>query len=432
MIKGFSKLSKSEKIAYLVQQNILDQDDIKNISDTNYPNTDFQTALEGFSENVFGNFHFPFSIAPNFLINGTEYVVPMVTEESSVVAAASAAASFWYQYGGFTCKLSGTRKEGQLFFEWNGTPDMLNNHLSEIELAVREALKSITLNMEARGGGLTSLKLHQHSGVALNCYELKAGFETADSMGANFINTCLEEMGKVLKEYASKHFSKPLNTVEIIMAILSNHTPGCVVSCSLKAPFEAFNRFDPDENGERFALRFKKAVDIAYNDTYRAVTHNKGIFNGISSVLLATGNDFRAVEAAGHAYAVKKGMYRSLSKARIEDRQLIVSLDVPLAVGTVGGLTKLHPMANTALKILGRPNAATLMQVIASVGMASHFSAIKALITSGIQKGHMKMHLNNILIQLGANTDQKERAQEYFKDRTVSVSAVREFLNNKL
>ena len=179
-----------------------------------------------------------------------------------------------------------------------------------------------------------------------------------------------------------------------------------------------------------FAEKFSAAVKIAEIDTSRAVTHNKGIMNGIDAVVLATGNDFRAIEACAHAYAARDGQYRSLSKVTLSEDTFKFSLTVPLAVGTVGGLTSLHPLAKTSLAILEKPSAKELMQVMASVGLAQNFGAIKSLVTTGIQKGHMKLHLLNVFNQLGASHEEIEKGKEYFSDKVVSFTAVRNFLES--
>ena len=170
---------------------------------------------------------------------------------------------------------------------------------------------------------------------------------------------------------------------------------------------------------------------MAECDPYRATTHNKGIMNVIDAVILATGNDFRAVEAGAHAYAARNGQYSSLTHCSVEDGQFHFFIELPLAIGTVGGLTKLHPLAKKSLEILGQPSAEELMQIVATVGLAQNFGAVKALTTSGIQAGHMKMHLTNILNSLKATTQQTEAAVEYFQDKVVSHSAVRAYLHEQ-
>ncbi|OWY20778.1 hydroxymethylglutaryl-CoA reductase, partial [Sphingobacteriales bacterium UPWRP_1] len=179
-----------------------------------------------------------------------------------------------------------------------------------------------------------------------------------------------------------------------------------------------------------FAEKFVRAVNIARNDTYRAATHNKGIYNGIDAVVIATGNDFRAIEACGHAYAARNGKYISLSEAGIRDGKLWFQLEVPLAVGTIGGLTKIHPLAKLSLELLGNPTAEELMQIIASVGLAQNFAAVRSLVTTGIQKGHMKMHFNNILSHFNASEQERQQAEIYFADKTVSFASVRTFIES--
>ncbi len=245
-------------------------------------------------------------------------------------------------------------------------------------------------------------------------------------MGANFINSVLETMAEALSSIMKGEDAAP----RIIMSILSNYTPECRVNCFVEGDTAVFNETDPNMTGDEFARKFKKAVDIAIHDPYRAVTHNKGIFNGMDAVVLATGNDYRAVEACGHAYASKDGRYSCLSRVEVSERSFRLSLDVPLAVGTVGGLTGTHPMAGVALEILGHPSAEQLMQVIGAAGLATNFSAVRSLITSGIQKGHMKMHLSNILRQLKASPGEIEKATLHFMDRTISHAEVSHFLNS--
>ena len=180
---------------------------------------------------------------------------------------------------------------------------------------------------------------------------------------------------------------------------------------------------------EEFAEKFSQAVRIAEIDAYRATTHNKGIMNGIDAVIIATGNDFRAVEACAHAYAAHTGEYKSLTHAEVKNGIFTFSITIPLALGTVGGLTGLHPLAKKSMEIMGKPSAKELMSIVACVGLAQNFGAVRALTTSGIQAGHMKMHLNNILSQFQATESEIEKAMVYFSDKVVSFSSVREFVN---
>jgi hydroxymethylglutaryl-CoA reductase len=212
----------------------------------------------------------------------------------------------------------------------------------------------------------------------------------------------------------------------VVMCILSNYTPQCIVRASVECAIAEFHH----EEAAFYAEKFRKAVRIAQLDPYRAVTHNKGIMNGIDSVVLATANDFRAIEACAHAFAARDGQYRSLSDCKIENGRFKFWIDMPLAVGTVGGLTSLHPLAKLSMQILGNPSAAELMQIIAVVGLAQNFGAVRSLVTTGIQRGHMKMHLTNILNHLQATPEQATAAVAFFDHKMVSFTAVRTFLDN--
>jgi hydroxymethylglutaryl-CoA reductase len=209
------------------------------------------------------------------------------------------------------------------------------------------------------------------------------------------------------------------------MSILSNYVPECLVRAEVSCPIDDFFV----ENGAYYAQKFVQAVQIANIEPYRAVTHNKGIMNGIDAVILATGNDFRAVAAGAHAYASKSGQYKSLTKAKIENGVFHFWIEIPLSVGTVGGLTKLHPLARLSLEILQQPSAKELMQIVAVAGLAQNFAALKALTTTGIQQGHMKMHIMNILNQMEANVYEKKIIIDKFYGKTVSHSNVAKALH---
>ena len=213
------------------------------------------------------------------------------------------------------------------------------------------------------------------------------------------------------------------------MSILSNYTPDCIVEAHAECQINDLIDVDDNDSNE-FARKMKYAFDIAKIDINRAVTHNKGIMNGIDAVLIATGNDFRAVEAGIHAYASSNSKYVSLSECIISDDKFKLSIKIPLSIGTVGGITDLHPLVRLSLQILGSPSSRDLMCIIACVGLAQNFSAVRSLITSGIQKGHMKMHLINLLIKHNASKDQIKRAKKYFKDNEISNRSVSEFIKS--
>ncbi|WP_076639922.1 hydroxymethylglutaryl-CoA reductase, degradative [Lewinella sp. 4G2] len=428
-INGFSKFSKEQRRQWLAEQ-FLEDGAAGTLAKFDFSDEEVQRVFDGFSENTVANFPLPYGVAPNFVVNGRTYVVPMVTEESSVVAAASAAAKYWMTRGGFKTEIVATEKLGQLHFRWSGSPERRSALLSELCTRVSAQTKELTARMESRGGGVRGITWKHLPEVADDCYQLLVKFGTADSMGANFINTVLEAYGQELRRWAttSPSLRESERDLEVIMAILSNHTPNCIVrawvSCPIADMALPVNGVDPHD----FARRFRYAVEIARQDPYRAVTHNKGIMNGIDAVVIATGNDFRAVEAAAHAFAAQDGTYRSLSRCRIEHDHFHFELSLPLALGTVGGLTKLHPLAKLSLDCLGQPSAPELMSVIAAAGLAQNFAAVRSLVTTGIQKGHMKMHLQNILTEFAATPKEREATVAHFADRTVSYAGVRTFL----
>ncbi len=428
-VSGFSKKTKEEKINWLVSTFL--EDSPTSISTLKqYWNTDekLQKLHDGFIENTISNYYLPFAIAPNFLINNRIYTIPMVIEESSVVAAASNAAKFWLDKGGFTTKVISTIKNGQIHINFFGNDKYFQDFFSEIRPTLIESISDIERNMKKRGGGLLDISLINSTKALEGYYQLHCTFETQDAMGANFINTCLEEIAKTFESLSKSYsvFVKENKYPEVAISILSNYVPECLVRATVQCPVEALST--PEIKGKIFADKFTRAVAIAKVEPRRAVTHNKGIMNGIDAVILATGNDFRAVEAGVHAYASKNGSYSSLTYANVKDNVFTFGIEIPLALGTIGGLTSLHPLVKLAFDILQKPNAKKLMQIVAVAGLAQNFAAIRSLVTTGIQKGHMKMHLMNILNQLEATSSEIEKATSYFKDNTISHSSVVSFI----
>ena len=419
LVSGFSKLTKSEKIDWLTHT-YLNGDSKAKQTILQYWNSDdkLQSLHDDFIENTISNFYLPLGVAPNFSINEKIYAIPMVIEESSVVAAASKAAKFWEARGGFKTEVISTEKIGQVHFTYNGEFSELHGFFKRIKSQIIEDSKPITKNMDQRGGGIKDIVLVNKTKDLKNYYQLHATFETLDAMGANFINTCLEQFANTLKSNA--HQLK--NDLNIVMSILSNYVPNCLVKASVSCKVSELTDQETDAN--EFAEKFVQAVNIAKIEPYRAVTHNKGIMNGIDAVVLATGNDFRAVEAGVHAYASKDGKYSSLTHAKIEADTFTFWIELPLALGTVGGLTKLHPLVKLALNILDNPSAKDLMQIAAVAGLAQNFAALRSLVTTGIQEGHMKMHLMNILNQFNASAEEKTLIVNQFKTETVTHSAV--------
>ncbi len=432
-VNGFSKKNKLEKIDWIIDSHFHNNKKAKEIL-FSYLNDDssIQNLHDEFIENTISNFYLPFAVAPNFLINGKYYTIPMAIEESSVVAAASKSAKFWAKLGGFKTTILGVEKVGQIHFFYNGSFKKLKSFFKKISNNIIKALKPITSNMEKRGGGITSIELIDMN-KKINCYyQIFVKFNTIDSMGANFINSCLEKITEIFKFYIEekKFLDSPSEKIDFAMSILSNYTPNCVAKASVNCKVKDLEK-NNELNDTKFVENFIRAVKISKVDNFRAVTHNKGIMNGIDSVVIATGNDFRSVEAGIHAYASRSGIYSGLSNAYTKDDSFYFDLTIPISIGTVGGLTKLHPLVNWAHNLLGNPSAAQLMQIIAASGLAQNFAAVKSLVTTGIQKGHMKMHLLNILNQLGADLIQKNEAIKYFKTNQVTYNNVREFLNKK-
>ncbi|MFN3951736.1 MAG: hydroxymethylglutaryl-CoA reductase, degradative [Thermaurantimonas sp.] len=429
-IKGFSKLSKEAKIQWLVNEYLNgDESHIDFLSSYLHPDAKVQKLHDEFIENTITNYYLPLGVAPNFLINGRIYALPMAIEESSVVAAAAKSANFWLERGGFNYTVLSTVKIGHVHFMYFGDGIKLHSFIERNKQKFYEDTNHITSNMQSRGGGILDIRLIDKTEQLTGYYQLEARFETCDSMGANFINSCLEQMAKTLTILLaeSDEFTDEEKQIQVVMRILSNYTPECVVRSEVSCPIDQLNA-DDEISPKEFAEKFYRAVRIAEIEPYRATTHNKGIFNGIDAVVIATGNDFRAVEAAGHTYASRSGQYRSLTHCDISDGVFRFWIEIPLALGVVGGLTSLHPMVKFSLALLGKPSASELMGIVASSGLAQNFAALRALVTSGIQKGHMKMHLLNILNQLEATEEEKNFFVNYYRDKVVTYSeTVRKF-----
>ena len=428
-IKGFSKLSKEGKLEWLTTSNFADPEAAREVFTTYWhSDAEVQKRHDEFIENTMTNYYMPYGVAPNFKINNRFYTLPMAIEESSVVAAAAKSAGYWLERGGFKAEVISMEKIGHVHFMYEGDASALFSDFVELEQELRERTAPLTANMEARGGGITSIKLVDKTADLANYYQLEVVFETCDSMGANFINSNLEEMAKQLESFAESHAQIDASKLEVVMRILSNYTPNCIVRASVSCPVDQLA--SEGVSGEDFARKFKRAIDIANAEPYRATTHNKGIMNGIDAVIIATGNDFRAVEAACHTHASATGRYKSLTHCTVENNIFTFWIEIPLSLGVVGGLTKLHPLVVKSLEMLGNPGAEELLGIVAVSGLAQNFAALRALVTTGIQKGHMKMHLMNILTQLEATVEEKEKIAAYFKDKVPHHREVVNYFTN--
>ena len=429
-VEGFSKFSKEEKINW-IEKNYFEN--LPNPILKKYWNNDIslQRIHDEFTENTISNFYLPLGVAPNFLIDKKDYTIPMVIEESSVIAAACKAAKFWRTKGGFKTSIKSFKKTGQVHFIYSGNKTDLMDFFKINKSKFFEDCNSITSNMVKRGGGIIDIELLDKTNDIENYFQLNAIFDTVDSMGANFINSCLEQFASTFKNEAIKSTQLKTETypIDVIMSILSNYVPECLVRAEVSCNVNSL-AIQNGLSGKEYADKFIRAIEIAKTQTTRAVTHNKGIMNGIDSVVIATGNDFRAVEAGVHAYAAKDGNYKSLTDASLVEDVFKFWIEIPLALGTVGGITNLHPLVKWSLDLLGNPNAQDLMKIVAVAGLAQNFGAINSLITTGIQKGHMKMHLINILNSLDANENEKNKLLDIFKTNIVSYSSVKKELEN--
>ena len=428
-VLGFSKKTKNEKIQWLAETYFIDDPLAVEVL-KKYWNSDakLQSLHDDFIENTVSNYYLPLGVAPNFLINKKLLTLPMVTEESSVVAAASNAAKFWLDKGGFTAEVLSTKKNGQIHIDFFGLDSDINNFFTDVKATLIDSIASIQKSMQNRGGGLLDICLVNSTTALKGYYQLHCTFETLDAMGANFINSCLEQVAKTFEAEALDYraFKAKNRFPEVVLSILSNAVPECIVRAQVSCPITLLSTKDID--GAVFAKKFERAVAIAKVEPRRAVTHNKGIMNGVDALVLATGNDFRAVEAGAHSYASKTGNYTSLTDSKIENGIFSFWIEIPLALGTVGGLTGLHPLVKFAFSLLQKPNAKELMEIVAVAGLAQNFAAIKSLVTTGIQKGHMKMHLMNILNQLEATPEEKDNVLAHFTNNTITHSSVTRYI----
>lgn len=430
-IQGFSKFSKQERIDALIRKYGLDNELDLWLHSFESTDREAQRIVEELSENTLTSFHLPYSVAPNFVVNGQTLFFPLVSEESSVVAAMANAAGYWAERGGFHGEVLGTEKKGQVHFTWKGNAGNLQSLFPEIKERLLTESSFLTQKMRQRGGGILSLELIDKRQVMTDYYQIDVSFETCDAMGANFINTCLEQLAQSLQQYltTSEKLSPEERNCKIIMAILSNYTPNSLVRAWVECPLTDLLKGRTEEDNRAFAESFMQAIQISKSDISRAVTHNKGIFNGIDALAIATGNDFRAIEACGHAFASRSGQYRGLTDVTINEGKFRFSIEIALATGVVGGVTSLHPLAKLSMQLLRNPSASELMIYLAVAGLASNFAAVKALVSGGIQQGHMKMHLSNILNLMNIPLDKREEVEKYFADKPISLSTVEQYLN---
>lgn len=413
---GFSKKTPAERLEFLKAHELLQAENWQNLA--NQSHLPLETANQ-MSENVLSVLALPYSIAPDFLIDEQVYQVPFVTEEPSVVAAASFAAKIIKRSGGFKTKIHNRQMIGQVALY--DVPDVAKalEQIQHEKSALLELANQAHPSIVKRGGGARDLRTDFLEGETdfLVVYLI---VDTQEAMGANILNTMLEALKERLEE---------LTGGQSLMAILSNYATEALVTVSCEIDFHSLSR-DKAE-AERTAQRIALASQFAKQDPYRASTHNKGIFNGIDAVLLATGNDWRAIEAGAHAYAARDGRYQGLSnwEANLEERKLYGQLTLPMPVAAKGGSIGLNPMVVASFDLLEQPTAKELASIIASVGLAQNFAALRALVTTGIQAGHMKLQAKSLALLAGAQEDEVAAVvAELLKEKQFNQAKAKEIL----
>ena len=410
-IPGFYKLSIEERLRIVKEFADLTDEEVKLLN--NFGNLG-ATRANVMIENVIGGMTYPFAVAVNFLINGKEYLVPMVLEEPSVVAAASNAARVMRRDGGIKAKASEPIMIGQIQVINVPNPHYARMAILEHKDEILDLANQQDPILVKLGGGARDLEtrvINSRIGPMLIVHLL---IDVRDAMGANAVNTMCEAVAPLIEK---------ITKGKVLLRILSNLAVRRIVRAWVKV-------YKEDIGGEEVVDRIVAASAFAEADPYRAVTHNKGIMNGIIAVALATAQDHRAIEAGAHAYAARTGVYRPLSIwEKDEEGNLVGSLEMPLAVGVVGGATKTHPIAKIALKILGVKTAKELAEIMGAVGLAQNFAALRALATVGIQKGHMKLHARNIAIMAGAEGELVDKVAEIMiKEGRISYARAVEIL----
>ncbi len=398
-IGGFHKLSIAERIDAVARFAGLDDADRQHLLNTGNLPPDLADHL---IENVVGTMNIPVGVATNMRIDGRDRLVPMATEESSVVAAVCNAARQCHDAGGFVTSMSGTLMIAQIQLTHVADPQLARIRILEQRAAIQAVCDECDPVLLRLGGGFRDLEVRvlDTRGGAMVITHIVV--DTRDAMGANAVNTMAEKLAPQLAGWTGGRSN---------LRILSNLADRRLARARCIWPLAAIGGADVREG-------MLSAYNFADADPYRAATHNKGVMNGISAVVLATGNDTRAVEAGAHAYAARNGRYASLTHWEVTpDGDLAGSIELPMAVGLVGGATKLHPTARLALKVLGVQTAEELARIIAAVGLAQNFSAMKALATTGIQKGHMALHAQNIAMMAGALGDEVGRVAQVLVDR---------------
>lgn len=411
---GFSKKSPEERIHYLEEQDFLADSSLEIVTNQNLLSLSLANQM---AENVIGRIALPFSLVPDVLVNGKVYQVPYVTEEPSVVAAASFAAKIIKRSGGFLTTVHNRKMIGQVALydvqDSQHTKESILNQKQQLLEIANAAHPSIV----KRGGGACDLTI-----------EIKEDFlivylmvDTKEAMGANMVNTMMEALSSPLED---------ISKGKSLMSILSNYATESLVTATCRVDLRFLSR--QKEEAIKLAQKMTMASQLAQVDPYRASTHNKGIFNGIDAIVLATGNDWRAIEAGAHTYAVKDGQYRGLSRwsYKVDDNCLEGTLTLPMPVATKGGSIGINPSVHLAHDLLGRPNAKELTSIILSIGLAQNFAALKALVSTGIQAGHMKLQAKSLALLAGAKEEQiSEVVKQLLDSKHMNLETAQKIVN---
>ena len=415
---GFSKKSYQERLELLKAQALLSPERQESLEQDEQMSV---TVADQLSENVVGTFSLPYSLVPEVLVNGQEYTVPYVTEEPSVVAAASYASKIIKRAGGFTAQVHERRMIGQVALYQVDDPDLAQEKIASKKAELLELANQAYPSIVKRGGGARDLHVEQIKGET-DFLVVYLHVDTQEAMGANMLNTMLEALKPVLEE---------LSQGQSLMGILSNYATDSLVTASCRIAFRYLSR--QKDQGREIAEKMALASQFAQGDPYRAATHNKGIFNGVDAILIATGNDWRAIEAGAHAFASRDGHYQGLSQwtLDLEREELVGEMTLPMPVATKGGSIGLNPRVALSHELLGNPSAKELAQLIVSIGLAQNFAALKALVSTGIQQGHMKLQAKSLVLLAGASESEvAPLVERLIADKTFNLETAQRYLEN--
>ena len=415
---GFSKKSYHERLELLRAQALLSPEKQRSLEQ------DEQVSLavaDQLSENVVGTFSLPYSIIPELLVNGQDYTVPYVTEEPSVVAAASYASKIIKRAGGFTAQVHERQMIGQVALYQVANPEQAQEKIANKKAELLDLANQAYPSIVKRGGGARDLHVEQIKGET-DFLVVYLHVDTQEAMGANMLNTMLEALKPVLEE---------LSQGQSLMGILSNYATDSLVTASCRIAFRYLSR--QKDQGREIAEKIALASQFAQVDPYRAATHNKGVFNGIDAILIATGNDWRAIEAGAHAFASQDGRYQGLSRwtLDLEREELVGEMTLPMPVATKGGSIGLNPRVVLSHELLGNPSAKELAQIIVSMGLSQNFAALKALVSTGIQQGHMKLQVKSLALLAGASESEvAPLVEQLIADKTFNLETAQRYLEN--